>query len=68
MVNLMEMLKETNLNYTDSLILFKLREATSVRYEINKITLVQAEFALFRLTWIYWESGNKAGKLLARGI
>lgn len=46
----------------------KLRELTKLKYEYNHILSQKVEFGLFRVRQKYFESGDKAGKLLARYI
>lgn len=45
-----------------------LRELTRLKYQYNNILSQKVEFNLFRARQIYFESGDKAGKLLARYI
>lgn len=46
----------------------KLRELTKLKYEYNHILSQKVGFGLFRVRQKYFESGDKAGKLLARYI
>ena len=51
-----------NCNYED------LRTLTQLKYDYNCILSQNVEFSLFRMRQKYYESGDKAGKLLANCI
>ena len=46
----------------------QLKTVTQLKYEYNRIISQKVEFGLFRARQRYFESGDKAGKLLARYI
>ncbi len=68
LANLERKIKENELEMMKKTTYEGLRNLTSLKYKYNDILSKQVEFGLFRVRQKYFESGDKAGKLLANYI